>query len=116
MRALFAGDAAAAATVAPALASDAPGAAGSTDEDGASDSSGRNQLSDLDAIFGAVSEFSHWSIDEVTRDGDSAAARVILTAEERTARIVVPLSLEDGEWIVDERISVTTTLDFVPLE
>ena len=105
--------------MAPALASDAPGAAssaGSTDEGGSSDSSDRHQLSDLDAIFNAVSEFSHWSIDEVTRDGDSAAVRLILTAEERTARIVVPLSLEDGEWIVDERISVTTTLDFVPLE
>lgn len=101
MRALFAGDAAAVADVAPALDPGAPGATGSTD---------------LDAIFDAVGDFSDWSIDEVSRDGDSAVARVTLTAEERTAEIVLPLSLEDGAWLVDERISVSTTLDFVPLE
>jgi hypothetical protein len=37
-------------------------------------------------------------------------------AEGQTARIIVPLRLEDGRWLVEERISVTTPLDFVPLE
>ena len=101
MRALFAGDADAVAEVAPTL----PGGAG----DG-------SRSAHLQAIFEAVAKFSDWTIGDMSRDGDSAVATVTLTADERTARIIVPLSLEDGEWLVSEQISVTTTLDFVPLE
>lgn len=97
MRALFAGDTERVAEVAPALA-----AAGGP--------------ADLEAIFAAVAEFTEWSIEDVSRDGSSAVATVTLSAEEQTARIIVPLRLEDGRWLVEERISVTTTLDFVPLE
>jgi hypothetical protein len=97
MRALCVGDSDRVAEVAPALA-----AAGGH--------------ADLEAIFAAVAEFTDWSIEEVSRDGARAVATVTLSAEGQTARIIVPLRLEDGRWLVEERISVTTTLDFVPLE
>jgi hypothetical protein len=108
MAALFARDAEAVAEVAPALVSDATGSGSDgVEEDG---------VGDLGDVFDALDGFSDWSIEEVSREGDSAVATVALTGDGRNSRIVVPLSLRDGEWVVDEEISVSTTLDFVPLE
>ena len=70
----------------------------------------------IEQVFSILTEFSSWSITEVIRHGNNARAHVTLYADGRETDLMVPLSLTDGNWTVDNRILVTTELDFVPLK
>jgi len=70
----------------------------------------------LETAFSAMARFSSWSIAEVTRRGDSARGRVSLFADGIKTEVVVPLSRVKNTWTVDSWMTVTTGLDFVPLE
>ena len=70
----------------------------------------------IEQVFSILNEFSSWSITEVIRHGNNARAHVTLYADGRETDLMVSLSLIDGNWTVDNRILVTTELDFVPLK
>jgi hypothetical protein len=70
----------------------------------------------LEQVFSALAKYSSWSITEIVRRGGSARAYVNLVTNGQETEVVIPLSLVGGTWTVDNRILVTTELDFVPLE
>jgi hypothetical protein len=67
----------------------------------------------LEQVFSAIAKYPFWSITELSRRGGSARARIKLHSEGQGTEILIPLSLNDGNWTVDDKISVTTQLDLV---
>ena len=70
----------------------------------------------LEQVLSGMAGFDSWSITEVECRSGRAQARVTFFANGQETEVVVPLSRINGIWIVDNRIILTTELDFVPLK
>ena len=75
---------------------------------GAADESAKKQL------VQALGSFTDWKVISVQIEGNEARASVELKSQDRKANIQIPLSYQDGRWIISENLSMSATIDVVP--
>ena len=75
---------------------------------GAADESAKRQL------IQALRSFTDWKVISVHIEGNKARASVELKSQDRKVNIQIPLSHQDGRWIISENLSMSTTIDVIP--
>lgn len=67
-------------------------------------------------LFDSVQDFSNWEIKSVRVEGKKAEVLVQFYSADKNLRIQFPLRAEGGKWKIQNRISTSTTIDFIPAE
>ena len=67
-------------------------------------------------LYDHIEQFSAWDINSVQINGRSATVHVAFSNEEASLRMQFPLKAQDDSWRVQETISYSSTIDFIPAE
>jgi len=67
-------------------------------------------------LYDSIEQFPAWDINSVQINGRSATVLVEFSKEEASLQMQFPLKAQDDSWRVQETISYSSTIDFIPAE
>lgn len=67
-------------------------------------------------LYDNIEQFSAWHIKSVQINGGSATVLVEFSTEEASLQMQFPLKAQDDSWRIQETISYSSTIDFIPAE
>lgn len=67
-------------------------------------------------LYESIEQFSSWEIKTVQINGRSATVLVEFSNEETTLQMQFPLKAQDDSWRIQETISYSSTIEFIPAE
>ncbi len=67
-------------------------------------------------LYKNIDKFDSWNIDLVQKKNKNATVMVTFTDNNSETQLRFPLKAKGDSWIIREKISFTTTIDFIPAE
>jgi hypothetical protein len=67
-------------------------------------------------LYDNIEQFSSWDVKTVQINGRSATVLVEFSSEKANLQMQFPLKAQDDSWRIQETISYSATIDFIPAE